>query len=159
MIQIGRFAILGDWDDSPKPKDHIIIRMPPIGAVFGAGWHEITQNALLALPDHITPGCSFAEIGAGSCILSIAAEKLGANPCYATEINPEALEAGRRVIKANRSKVILIEGSFIDEVVDIALVSISSQWAMDNLAKIKAKKILVVEDDARVSVWENNLSE
>lgn len=152
MIEAGQFAIMGDWDTSPKPKDKIIIRMPPLGHVYGGGWHDTTKQSLIALPEHVKPGMSFLEIGAGSCILSIAAEKLGASPCYATEINPEALEAGRRVLKANRSKVQLLEQTFLDQPVDVAVVSISTQFAEDNIQNIKAKTILVVHDDSRIEV-------
>ncbi len=154
MIEIGRFVIVGNWDDTPTPEGKLRIVMPPLGHCYGAGWHDTTKQALLALERHLKPGMSFLEIGAGSCILSIAAEKLGASPCFATEINSEALEAGRRVLEANDSKVELVEGTFLDRDVDLAAVSISTKFAQKNLSKIRAKTILVIEDDAAVSVWE-----
>jgi ribosomal protein L11 methylase PrmA len=152
MIKVGQFIIAGNWDDSPTPEGTFRIVMPPLGHVFGAGWHKHTQAALLALPAHLHAGMSFLELGAGSCILSIAAERLGASPVYATEINPEALEAGGRVIAANNSNVELINSTFIDEQVDVALVSISTKFAEDNRGRINAKKILVVHDDTSIEV-------
>jgi len=152
MIPVGKFAICGDWDDTPTPEGMLRIVMCPLSHVFGAGWAPHTQAALLALPEHVRPGMSFLELGAGSCILSVAAEKLGASPCYATELNPEALAAGRRVLAANGSHVELIEGTFLDRDVDLAVVSISSQWAEEHAAEVRATKILVIEDDATVRV-------
>ena len=154
MIEVGQFVIAGDWDDAPTPAGKLRLVMPPLGHVFGSGWHGHTQAALLALPAHVQPGQSFLELGAGSCILSIAAEELGAAPVYATEINPEALAAGGRVIAANDSRVQLLNTTFIDHHVDLAVVSVSTKFATGNRHRINATKILVVHDDASIEVLE-----
>jgi len=146
------FVIAGDWDSAPTPEGKLRIVMPPLGHCYGAGWDSTTKAALLALPQYVKPGMSFLELGAGSCILSIAAERLGASPVYATELNPEALTAGRQVLAANHSQVRLIEGTFINEHVDVAVVSISTKFAQENLERINANMILVVHDDASVEV-------
>lgn len=150
MIEVGEFVICGDWDSAPTPQGKLRIIMPPLGHVEGAGWRDVTQAALLALPDYVAPGKTFAEIGAGSGILSVAAKLLGADRCYATELNPDALEAARRVFAANHVDVELIEGTFPSETVDVAVVSISTDFAKQNRHKIKAKTILIVRDDAVV---------
>jgi ribosomal protein L11 methyltransferase len=152
MIEVGRFCIFGDWDNTPTPEGKIRIIMPPLGHIYGAGWHKTTQNSLLALEKHLIVGQSFVEIGAGSCILSVAAKKLGAGVCYATELNPEAIEIGKRVIAANNVDINLIAGTFIDEEVDLAIISISTSFAKDNFNKIKAKRICVVHDDGGVEI-------
>lgn len=152
MIEIGRFAIVGDWDKAPTPEGKLRIIMPPLDHVYGGGFHLTTQNSLLALPEHVKPGSSFLELGAGSCILSIAAEKLGARRIYATECSPDALKAGRKVLAANHSQVQLSEGTFIEQHVDVAVVSISTKFAQENASKIKASKILIIHDDATVEV-------
>jgi len=152
MLEVGKFVICGDWDKTPAPKNKLKIIMPPLGHVFGAGWHGSTQAALNELPNHIIKGCSFAEIGAGSGILSVAAKLLGAGKCYATELSPEAIEAARRVFKANKVDVTLIEGSFIDEEVDVAVISISTEFVHENHSFIKAKKIIAVHDDFTIEV-------
>lgn len=154
MIEVGQFAICGDWDNSPTPEGKLRIIMPPLGHVSGAGWQGVTQVALLELPKHITLGCSFAEIGAGSGILSVAAKLLGAGMCYATEINPEMLSVARRVLAANNVDVRLIEGTFVDVPVDVAVISISSKFAEANRDQVRAAKILVVHDNATVEVLE-----
>lgn len=150
MIVVGRFAIMGDWDQSPIPGGTVRITMPPLGHVFGCGWEPHTQMALQALDDNLKPGMSFAEIGAGSCILSVAAKALGASKVYAMELNPEALDAGRRVIAANKADVELIEGTFPPEEVDLAIVSITTDFIHQHRGKIKAKKVLSVMDEGHV---------
>lgn len=152
MIEVGQFVIAGDWDGSPTPEGKIRIIMPPLGHVAGAGWHLTTQAALLALPDHVKPGESFADIGAGSGILSVAAKLLGAGRCIATELNPDALEVARRVFVVNSVGVELINGTFPEEEVDLAVVSISTGFYEQNKDKIRAKRILVVHDDGSVDV-------
>jgi len=153
MIDAGRFVIAGDWDSTPTLDGKLRIVMPPLGHVEGGGWRNVTQAALLALPDYVTPNCSFAEIGAGSGILSVAAKLLGAGKCYATELNPEALEAARRVFAANSVDVELIEGSFPpDDDLDVVIVSISTAFYEKNKDRIRAKTVLVAHDDGFVEV-------
>lgn len=152
MIEVGRFAIFGDWDNTPTPPDKYRINLPPLGHVEGTGWREVTQAALKELPFHIVPDCSFAEIGAGSGILSVAAKLLGAGKCYATEINPEALAAAKKVFSANNVEIELIEGTFIKEHVDVAMVSISSTFIKENYQLIKATKMIAVHDDATIEI-------
>lgn len=155
MIQVGQFAIFGASDKTPTPKGLKRIIMPPIGPdVFGCGWEAETQAALLALPSHITRGCSFAEIGAGSGILSVAAKLLGAGKCWATEKAPAALETAPKVFKANKVEVTLVADTFPPEPVDVAVVSISSDFAQKYKHEIMARKVLVVHDDATVEVIE-----
>ena len=152
MIEVGQFVIAGDWDETPTPEGKLRIVMPPLGHVEGAGWRNVTQGALLALPDHITPNCSFLDLGTGSGILSVAAKLLGAGQCYATELNTDALDAARRVFAANHVDVELVAGTFIDEEADLAVVSISTQFYEQNKDRIHAKRILVVHDDGFVEV-------
>lgn len=154
MIEVGKFVITGDWDDSPTPEGKLRIIMPPLGHVEGGGWRDVTQAALRELPSHITPNCSFAEIGCGSGIVSVAAKLLGAGKCYATELNPDALVVASRVFEANDVEVELIEGTFIGKTVDVAVVSISSDFIRAHRQQINANKILAIHDDATVEVIE-----
>lgn len=138
---------------SPTADDKLRIVMPPLGHVFGAGWHPVTQASLLALPDLVTTGMSFAEIGAGSAILCVAAKLLGAGKCYALEINPECLVAARKVIDANGLDIELIDGTYPPERVDLAIVSIGTQFAKDNLGKFDCHRLMVVTDENVIEDW------
>lgn len=152
MIIVEPFAICGDWDTTPTPNGLHRIVMPPLGAVFGAGWHPHTQTGLRAVAAHVRPGMTFAEVGAGSGILCVAAKLVGAGECYATEINPDALAAARRVFAANGVDVTLIEGTFPPTWVDVALVSISTDFAKRDSAQVKAARIVAILDDGSVEV-------
>lgn len=154
MIEIGQFIVMGDWDIRETPKGKIRIIMPPLENTFGAGWHICTKNAILALMEYLKVGMTFAEIGAGSGILCVVAKKLGASKCYATELNVDALNLAAKVFNLNDVDAQLINGSFINEMVDLAIVSISTDWFKKNCNKINAKKILVVHDDASIGVIE-----
>lgn len=76
-MTVGRFAILGDWEQETVPADLLPIRLVPSFA-FGYGWEPTTARLLELLPDAITKGAMFLDIGAGTGILSIAAAVLGA---------------------------------------------------------------------------------
>lgn len=154
MIAIPPFCICGDWDVAPTPVGLKRIILPPLGHIYGGGWHATTQSALVHLPEHITPKCSFVDIGTGSGILSVAAKLLGAGKCYATELDAEALKVAQRTFDLNHVDVKLVKGTFISETVDIAVISIATSFANDNLHKIRARKVLVVNDDATVTVYE-----
>ena len=151
MVEAGRFCVFGDWDETPTPAGKLRIVMPPLSHVYGGGWQATTQAALNALLDFVTPGCSFLDIGTGSGILCVAAKLLGAGPCTATDINQDALEAARRTFAANGVEVELVDGTFLPEKrFDLAVISISSDFAREHLGRINATTILAVEDDARV---------
>jgi ribosomal protein L11 methylase PrmA len=153
MIEVGAFVIAGDWDDTPTPAGKIRIIIPPLGpTVSGCGWEPFTQAALIELAKHVAPGISVADVGAGSGILSVAAAKLGARWCVATEMSPDALAAMPRVFEANGVSVGIVSGTIPPERVDVAIVSISSQFWQDHRHLIQADKVLVVQDDFSVQV-------
>lgn len=152
MIKIPPFAICGDWDTSPTPKDFRRIIMPPLGHVFGAGWHPTTAAALRELPNHIYIGCTFADVGCGAGTLCVAARLLGAGKVYGTEINPEAFEAAKRVIAANQMDIELIRGTYPPEPVDVMVVSIGEEFLKQHGANLRANKLIVINDDATVTI-------
>jgi len=154
MIEIGPFAIFGDWDDSPTPDGKIRISIPPLGHIFGAGWMPHTQSGLLAVHEHMRPGMSFLEVGAGSGILCVAAAKMGASRCIATELDRDALAILPKMFEANGVAVEIVDGTFVDDRVDLAVVSISSEFWEQNRQKVEARKVIVVHDDASTEVVE-----
>jgi len=75
----------------PAFDDDIVIEMDPQMA-FGTGNHPTTQSCLEVLEDNIRPGCTVADVGCGSGILSIAAVKLGAARAIAIDNDPIAVQ-------------------------------------------------------------------
>ena len=152
MIEVGSFVIMGDWDKTVTPKGKLRIVMPPLGHLDGAGWSPFTQAGILGLTKHLRPGMSFAEIGAGSGILCVAARLLGAKHIVATELDRDALAIIPQVFAANNitEDYEIIDGTFPNSHVDLALCSISTVFGKENAVKINAKHILNVDNDGKL---------
>ncbi len=138
--------------------------MPPLGHIYGGGWHSSTRAALLSLSTYIKPNMTFAEIGAGSGIISVASKLLGAGSGYATELAPEALAALIKVFAANNiTDVQIVNGTFPLTTVDLVIVSITSEWFKNNLQNIKmclnpGGRIINVEDNSDLTIIVNDTS-
>ncbi|MBO4360394.1 MAG: 50S ribosomal protein L11 methyltransferase [Eubacteriaceae bacterium] len=87
------------WEEF-SPEGVITVKIDP-GSSFGSGQHETTRMALEALEKYITPGCTAADIGSGSGILSAAAALLGACRVIAVDIDPNAVTATRECAVLN----------------------------------------------------------
>jgi len=74
-IEVGSFYIRPDWVEKKSNLINIIIN-PALA--FGSGHHETTSSCLIAIDKYIKNGDTLLDVGCGSGILSIAAEKKGA---------------------------------------------------------------------------------
>ena len=138
---------MGDWDDTPTPPGKLRIIVPPLGHLEGGGWSPFTQAALLALPAEIKKNKSFAEIGAGSGILCVAARLLGAGHVIATELDKDALAYLPKIFAANgMTDYEIIDGTFPTTGVDLAVCSISTEFGQKHAPNVDAKRILNVND-------------
>lgn len=155
MIEVGPFAIVGDWES--VDTDLIRIVMPPSGHVYGAGWHPYTQAGLLAVAKHVREGQTVVDLGAGTGILAVAAARLGAAKVYAVEINAEAREVCAKTIAANGlSDVIVVQREIPDVVVNLAIASIGSEISKKIARSLLADLTVVVHDDGsleEVTSW------
>jgi ribosomal protein L11 methyltransferase len=73
-------------------------------AAFGTGLHPTTQACLAAMAEE-EPGGSFADLGCGSGVLSIAAAKLGWSPVVAVDIEPSSVVVARENAARNGAEV------------------------------------------------------
>lgn len=94
-----RMWIVPTWHTAPDPQA-IAIRLDP-GLAFGTGSHPTTRLCLSWLDAQSLAGRSVLDYGCGSGILAIAASRLGAQQVYATDIDPQALDAARANAAAN----------------------------------------------------------
>jgi ribosomal protein L11 methyltransferase len=101
VTRIGkRLVVKPSWREYAPQADDIVLELDP-GMAFGTGLHPTTQMCLLALEKHVRGGERVLDLGTGSGILAIAAVKLGAAACLATDIDPVAVEAARANVSAN----------------------------------------------------------
>ena len=96
----GRAVVVPTWIDEGIPAGKLVVRLDP-GQAFGTGHHETSRLCLLALEDHVRPGCNFLDLGTGSGILAISAVLLGAGRGTALDIDPAAAEIARQNVAAN----------------------------------------------------------
>ncbi len=135
----------------PAFDDDIVIEMDPQMA-FGTGNHPTTQSCLEVLEDNIRPGCTVADVGCGSGILSIAAVKLGAATAVAIDNDPIAVQIAQANaadnLVAGQVKVILGEAlKATGEQFDIVLANINTPTIValsGNLAQHTARGGCVV---------------
>jgi len=89
-----RLYVVPAWRAEPAPPGRL--RLPVYARqASGSGYQPATQLALEALEQHLHEGDRFLDVGAGSGILSAAAELLGAGPRFACDIDLEALAEAR----------------------------------------------------------------
>lgn len=74
-IQVGKFYIHPTWDEPSNSS--VNIKIDPALA-FGTGHHPTTASCLKAISNHVSEGMEIVDVGCGSGILAIAAQKLGA---------------------------------------------------------------------------------
>ncbi len=100
-VRVGeRLVIVPMWEKyDAKPTD-IIVKMDP-GMAFGTGTHETTRLVCGLIEKYLVKGQRVLDVGTGSGILAICASKLGANECFAYDIDPVAVRVARENCKDN----------------------------------------------------------
>ena len=100
-IQVGSFYIRPDWTPAQEGLIDIIIN-PALA--FGSGHHETTSSCLLAIDKYVKSGESLIDVGCGSGILSIAANKKGAEVDIC-DTDAIALDSAKENFTLNHAKI------------------------------------------------------
>lgn len=109
------YWVVPSWLKSPVDSEHSIYIDP--GMAFGTGTHDTTQIAsqfLLELKNEKIN--SLLDVGTGSGILSILAEKIGFQKIEATEIDADARQVAVENVKKNNCLSILVHTHQIEDV-------------------------------------------
>lgn len=102
-IKIGeRLVIVPMWEDYSPCDGEVIVKMDP-GMAFGTGTHETTRLCATMLEKYVNKSSTVLDVGCGSGILAICASKLGAEKCYAYDIDPVAVRVARENVKDNEA--------------------------------------------------------
>lgn len=140
------------WRQYVPENGEQIIEIDP-GMAFGTGTHPTTSMCIQLIEKYIKPGDTFLDIGTGSGILMIAADKLGATTMTGTDIDDLAVETAGKNIQLNNiptEKYKLIKGNLsesVNETFDFVAANILAEIIMgflDDLYKVIKKKGLFV---------------
>lgn len=88
----GRFVVRSPL--TPPPAEGLVDVVIDRGGAFGTGLHPTTQRCLELLL-LLEPAGSFADLGCGTGVLSIAAAKLGFGPVLAVDYDEGSVESAR----------------------------------------------------------------
>lgn len=115
-----KFVVKPTWREYTPESDELIIELDP-GRAFGTGSHPTTSLCLKLMEEVIKPGDSVIDVGTGSGILMIAAERLGASEIYGTDIDEMAVAAAKENLELNSidsTKAKVYKGDLISVVKD-----------------------------------------
>lgn len=106
-LQAGRFSILPEWQEGASSNADTILIYP--GQAFGTGQHETTRLVIEAMEKHNLQDARVLDVGCGTGILAIAAEKLGAATCFGFDIDPDCRENMDRHLAMNQTQNVQLE--------------------------------------------------
>ncbi|WP_108659300.1 50S ribosomal protein L11 methyltransferase [Acuticoccus kandeliae] len=118
-VDAGRFVIYGSHDSAKLPPSRWRIEIDA-GRAFGTAHHASTKGCLIALERVANRGPlgSMMDVGTGSGVLAIAADRLGASAVKAGDIDPIAVRVAQRNVEANRCRlpirVVVAAGPFAE---------------------------------------------
>ncbi len=96
-----QFVIKPTWRDYTANPGETILEIDP-GMAFGTGTHATTRLCIQLMEDYLKPGDSFLDIGTGSGILMLAADKLGASHLTGIDKDPDAVSIALENLAQNR---------------------------------------------------------
>ncbi len=111
------FIVLPCWIDVPPKYDKkVVIKIDP-GSAFGTGGHPSTSLCLEMMEKTIVKDKIFLDVGCGSGILSIAAQKLGVKELHVIDNDYLAINSTKENIKLNFGQLSVStfhHGSFLE---------------------------------------------
>ena len=95
-------VVTPSWIEYAAGEDEVVIELDP-GMAFGTGTHETTKMCIQMLEEFMEKDSSVLDVGCGSGILSIAAEKLGAKKVLGVDLDPVAVDVAKSNVEKNNS--------------------------------------------------------
>ena len=123
-MRFGRLVVMPQDGTTHLAAHEVVVGLDP-GLAFGTGTHPTTALCLDWLAQQRLAGLRVLDVGCGSGILAIAAQRLGATRTVAVDHDPQARQATADNAKRNRVAVTIksdlatVEGRF-----DVALANI-----------------------------------
>jgi len=134
-VRIKPFFIVPSFSRIKTPKGYIRVVIKPSFA-FGMGSHATTKLCINFIRKYLQKGWKVLDLGTGTGILAICAEKLGASEIYAIDIDELALKEAKNNLKINKCKKIIVEKSItgLNNYFDFCVCNI----VYDELIKLKS---------------------
>ena len=140
-FRVGRFLVSPCWE-AAAPSPELLVVDP--GRAFGTGTHETTRLCLEALEELASrrPLGRTLDLGSGTGLLAVAAERLGAWPLVASDIDPEATDASRLHARLNSARLHVVRAdggtAFRPGRFDLVLANLMALLLIDRVAEICA---------------------
>jgi len=96
-----RFVVKPTWREYEPLDGELVIELDP-GKAFGTGTHPTTSLALKLMEKYVVENCKVLDMGTGSGILMIAANKLGASEIVGVDIDDSAVESAKENLAQNK---------------------------------------------------------
>lgn len=139
-FRVGRFLVSPRWE-ATAPTPELLVVDP--GRAFGTGTHETTRLCLEALEELAShrPLGRTLDLGSGTGLLAVAAERLGAGPLVASDIDPEATDASRLHARLNSARLHVVRAdagtAFRPGSFDLVLANLMALLLIDRVAEIR----------------------
>ena len=149
-----RFVVKPTWRDYEKNSDELVIELDP-GRAFGTGTHPTTYLCIRLMEKYIANSHTVIDVGTGSGILMVAANKLGAKEIWGVDIDTDACEVAKENLILNgitdeNTKVLVgnllnvVENKTFDVVVANILADVILMLLKDISKVIKKDGILIL---------------
>ncbi len=115
-----RFVVKPSWREYEAEEGDLVIELDP-GRAFGTGTHPTTYLCIKLMEKYIKENQSVIDVGTGSGILMVAADKLGAQEIWGVDIDPDAVEVAKENLALNKvseEKTKVLVGNLLNVVED-----------------------------------------
>ena len=118
-----RLVVRPSWEPYTARTGEVVVDLDP-GAAFGTGEHETTRLCLAAVEAYLCTNDAVLDVGAGSGILAIAAQMLGAGLVHAVDLDGDTVEVARENAARNA----------VSDTIAFATGSLGDLWPWPNRA-------------------------
>lgn len=142
-----RLLITPSWIKPEAKENQIVIELDP-GSAFGTGSHETTALCLKLMTQFAENKKKVLDLGCGSGILAIAAEKLGAEEVLALDLDAKAVQVSLENIAFNQCTKISASQGSLDNLKEEKFDFIVANILAEVLAKLLPDMLEYLEEGA-----------